>query len=60
MRRWSSYDASTARQIRPVSVWAELMSTDFVRRRLEPDYLANLEKYVAEFGRRAAAELGWT
>ena len=30
--------------------WAELMSGDFVRRRLDSDYLAKVDGYVAEFG----------
>ena len=60
MRRGSSYDPESERQIRPVEVWAEVMSGNFTRNRLKSDYIANLDAYVAEFGRDATARLGWT
>ena len=54
MRGWRSFDPETASHILPVADWAELMSGDFVRRRLYTDYLANVDAYVAEFGAAAS------
>ncbi len=39
--------------------WAEFMSGPFVRNRLDSNYLDSIDAYVAEFGREAAALLGW-
>ncbi len=54
MRGWTSFDPETTSHIQPVARWAELMSGDFVRRRLDADYLANVNTYVAEFGAAAS------
>ncbi len=54
MRGWSSFDPATASHIQPVAGWAELMSGDFVRCRLDDDYLEKVDAYVAEFGAGAA------
>ncbi len=54
MRGWSSFDPQTAPHIQPIADWAELMSGDFVRRRLDDDYLKKVNAYVAEFGAAAA------
>ena len=54
MRGWTSFDPETASHIAPVAAWAELMSGDFVRRRLDADYLENVNAYVAEFGAAAS------
>ena len=59
MRAWSEFDPETERQIRPLGDWAEFMSGSFVRNRLDPSYLEHIDTYVAEFGRQAAARLGW-
>ncbi len=54
MRGWSSFDPATASHIAPVGEWAAVMSGDFVRKRLDADYLANVNAYVAEFGAAAS------
>ncbi len=54
MRGWTAFDPETASHIQPVKDWAELMSGDFVRRRLDADYLAKVDAYVAEFGAAAS------
>ena len=54
MRAWTSFDSETASHIQPIAGWAELMSGDFVRCRLEDDYLEKVNGYVAEFGAGAA------
>ena len=59
MRGWSEFDPETERQIRPLTEWAEFMSGPFVRNRLDSTYIDKLDAYVAEFGREAAARLGW-
>ena len=54
MRGWTAFDRETASHIQPVADWAALMSGDFVRRRLDDDYLEKVDAYVAEFGAGAA------
>ena len=54
MRGWTSFDPETASHIQPAGDWAELMSGDFVRCRLDDDYLEKVDAYVAEFGAGAA------
>ena len=54
MRSWAAFDPETESHISSVADWANLMSGDFVRRRLDADYLAKVDAYVAEFGAAAA------
>ena len=59
MRGWSEFNPETERQILPLTEWAEFMSGRFVRNRLDPTYIENLDTYVAEFGQAGAKRLGW-
>ena len=47
MKRWSLYYSTAEDYIMPVSDWAMVFSSPMFRRRLDPDYLAKSEEYLA-------------
>lgn len=59
VRRWSLYFREAEDYVMPVSDWATVFSAPVFRKRLEPDYLDNVDEYVAGY-RTALRALGKT
>ena len=55
--RWSFYNPDSHQAIMPAKDWAYALGAGVFSRRLEPDYLDNIEPYFEEFYERLA-ELG--
>jgi hypothetical protein len=59
IRNWSSFDPAAEQGIVPLANVVKLFSMDMFKKRLEPDYVANIGQYAKEFF-AAVAELGNT
>lgn len=59
VRRWSLYFREAEDYVMPVSAWATVFSAPLFRKRLEPDYLSNIDEYVDGY-RTALRALGKT
>ena len=48
VRNWSDYKAGTEEGIIPLSDMAGIFSSNFFKRRLDPDYVSHMQEYMAE------------
>ena len=49
VRSWSDFQSGTEEGIIPMQDLARLFSGNLFTRRLDPDYVSHLEKYIQEF-----------
>jgi hypothetical protein len=49
IRNWPGFDAATEEGIIPLEDMAKLFSGNFLRRRLDPDYVSRNKEYLDEF-----------
>jgi hypothetical protein len=57
VKAWSAYNPQSQEAIMSVVDWAYVVGSKLFSRRLDPDYLANMDSYWADFFGRLA-ELG--
>jgi hypothetical protein len=49
VKHWSSYDPISEESIMPLADWMQLVEIGLWRSRMQPDYLARVPEYRAEF-----------
>lgn len=49
LRNWVDFNPETEEGIIPLPDLVKLFSIDFFRKRLEPDYISNMQEYIAGF-----------
>jgi hypothetical protein len=49
LRNWKQFDPETVEGIIPLNDLVKLFSIDFFRKRLAPDYVSNMQEYIAGF-----------